>query len=244
MIAIIDYGMGNLRSVSKALEKVGGKVEITADSERIRKAEAIVFPGVGAFSRAMSNLTDLNLLPVLSEVIQLKKYFLGICLGFQLLFTESEEGNCKGLNIIKGKVKRFNFPGLKVPHMGWNQAEFKTTKSLRAIAKQSDEVVARHEVPWQSQKSEGLPHLLCSLAMTPKFKILNGIPNNSYFYFVHSYYGEPEDKKVIAATTFYGLEFPSVICKENVFAVQFHPEKSQKIGLQLLKNFVKLVEKC
>ena len=206
MIAIIDYGMGNLRSVSKALEKVGGKVEITADSERIRKAEAIVLPGVGAFSRAMSNLKELNLLPVLSEVIQLKKYFLGICLGFQLLFTESEEGNCKGLNIIKGKVKRFNSPGLKVPHMGWNTIKFRIQDS--------------------------------------GFKILNGIPNNSYFYFVHSYYGEPEDKKVIAATTFYGLEFPSAICKENVFAVQFHPEKSQKIGLQLLKNFVKLVEKC
>ena len=207
MIAIIDYGMGNLRSVSKALEKVGGKVEITADSERIRKAKAVVLPGVGAFSRAMSNLKELNLLPVLSEVIRLKKYFLGICLGFQLLFTESEEGNCKGLNIIKGKVKRFNFSGLKVPHMGWN-----TIRKIR------------------NPKSE--------------IQILNNIPNDSYFYFVHSYYGEPEDKNAVAATTFYGLEFPSAICKENVFATQFHPEKSQEIGLQLLENFVQLVEKC
>ena len=207
MIAIIDYGMGNLRSVSKALEKVGGKVEITADSERIRKADAVVLPGVGAFSRAMSNLKELNLLPVLSEVIQLKKYFLGICLGFQLLFTESEEGNCNGLNIIKGKVKRFNFQGLKVPHMGWN--------TIRKI-----------------------PNPKCQMP------ILDNIPNDSYFYFVHSYYGEPEDKKVIAATTFYGLEFPSAICKENVFATQFHPEKSQDIGLQLLENFVQLVKKC
>ncbi len=197
-----------MRSVSKALEKVGGKVEITANSARIRKAEAIVLPGVGAFSRAMSNLEKLNLVPVLLETIKLKKYFLGICLGFQLLFTESEEGNCNGLDIIKGKVKRFNLPKLKVPHMGWNTVKFGNQNSKL------------------------------------KTRILHNIPDSSYFYFVHSYYGEPEDKKVIAATTFYGKEFPAAICKGNIFATQFHPEKSQKIGLQLLKNFVGLVEKC
>lgn len=208
MIAIVDYGMGNLRSVSKALEKVGGKIEITADSERIRKAKAVVLPGVGAFSQAMTNLKKLNLLSVLTEVIQLKKYFLGICLGFQLLFTESEEGNCKGLNIIKGKVRKFNFPGLKVPHIGWNTIKLKV----------------------KSEKS--------------KVKIFNGIPDNSYFYFVHSYYGEPKNKNVVTATTLYGLQFASVVCKENLFAVQFHPEKSEKLGLQFLKNFVELVERC
>ncbi len=208
MIAIVDYGMGNLRSVSKALERVGAKVEVTSDSKKIKKAKAVVLPGVGAFSQAVVNLEKLNLLSVLAEVIELKKPFLGICLGFQLVFTESEEGNCKGLGIIKGRVKRFNLAGFKIPHMGWNTIKLKV-------------------------KSEKL-----------KVKVLEGIPDSSYFYFVHSYYGEPEDKDVVVATTSYGLEFASVIHKENLFAVQFHPEKSQEIGLQLLKNFVRLVERC
>jgi len=204
MIAIVDYGMGNLRSVSKALERVGAKVEVTSDSKKIKKAKAVVLPGVGAFSQAVVNLEKLNLLSVLAEVIELKKPFLGICLGFQLVFTESEEGNCKGLGIIKGRVKRFNLAGLKIPHIGWNQIKIKKSK----------------------------------------VKIFDSIPNNSCFYFVHSYYGEPEDKDVVVATTSYGLEFASVIHKENLFAVQFHPEKSHEIGLQLLKNFVRLVERC
>jgi len=217
MIAIIDYGMGNLHSVKKAIEKVGGRTILSNSMKEITSAEGIVLPGVGAFKSAMHNLKRLKLLDIIYKAIEANKPFFGICLGLQLLFTESEEdGGCKGLNVFKGKVKRFDFAShirfrtsqpLKVPHMGWNQVQ--------------QLPITNYQLP-----------------------ILRGIPDGSYFYFVHSYYVQPKDKSIIATVTDYGIKFVSSISKGNLFACQFHPEKSQKLGLQLLKNFVELVEKC
>ncbi|MGB9823188.1 imidazole glycerol phosphate synthase subunit HisH [Thermodesulfovibrio sp.] len=199
MIAVVDYGMGNIRSVSRALEAVEAQVKITQNAEDIKNARAIVLPGVGAFSDCMENLSELGLLQTIKEEIVNGKPYLGICLGMQILFSESEEfGFCKGLDIFKGRVVRFNLPRqYKIPHMGWNVVKFKR-----------------------------------------KNKILEGIPDNSYFYFVHSYYVVPEDERIIAGVTDYGTDFTSMIIYENIFATQFHPEKSQKTGLTLLKNFV------
>ncbi len=203
MIAIVDYGMGNIRSVSKAVEAVGGDVVITHNPELIRKSKAIILPGVGAFKDCMGNLANLGILEVIKEEIQKGKPYFGICLGMQILFSESEEfGICKGLDIFKGKVVRFNLPNeYKIPHMGWNTVSFKK-----------------------------------------KSKLLNEIPEHSYFYFVHSYYVAPEEQSVVAGVTEYGINFTSMIISENIFATQFHPEKSQKIGLKLLQNFVNLAK--
>lgn len=206
MIAVVDYGMGNLRSVGKALEAAGAEVQVTGDAKDIDEASAIVLPGVGAFHRAMENLEKLDIVPSILKSIKGGKPFLGICLGLQLLFTESEEhGIHKGLDIIKGSVKGFG-PGLKVPHMGWNQVKFKIQKSKI------------------------------------KFNVLKDVPNNAFFYFVHTYYGEPKDKDVIAATTEYGKQFASAVHKDNVWGVQFHPEKSSSLGLKILENFYSYVK--
>ena len=200
MIAVIDYGMGNLRSVCKALEKMGGEAEVIHSARDIEKAEALVLPGVGAFYQAMENLKSLGMVEPLHRALGSGKPFLGICLGLQLLFTESEEGECEGFNIIPGKVKRFKGENLKVPHMGWNGIRFKNeSKSL-----------------------------------------LEGIPENAYFYFAHSYYVEPEDEKAILTVTEYEIKFTSAIREDNIFGVQFHPEKSGEKGLKLLKNFVRI----
>ncbi|ACI21109.1 imidazole glycerol phosphate synthase subunit HisH [Thermodesulfovibrio yellowstonii] len=203
MIALVDYGMGNIRSVSKAIEAVGGEVSITQSPEEIRKAKAIVLPGVGAFRDCMSNLTELGLLEAVREEILKGKPYLGICLGMQILFTESEEfGMCKGLDLIKGKVTRFKLPqDYKIPHMGWNTVIFKK-----------------------------------------KSKLLSEISDNSYFYFVHSYYVVPEESNFVGGVTEYGIEFTSMIIYENIFATQFHPEKSQKMGLKLLSNFIQFIQ--
>jgi len=202
MIAIIDYGMGNIHSVNKALQFFGAKAIITNNAKDIQSAEKAVLPGVGAFDDAVKELEKQKLIPAIKEFIKSKKPFLGICLGMQLLFEESEEAaKAKGLAVIKGKVKRFaGNKGQKVPHMGWNQ--------LSKI------------------KSECL--------------LLKDIPDNSFVYFCHSYYPVPKDKNVIAATTDYGLEFSSIVWQDNVYGVQFHPEKSQKIGLKMVDNFVNL----
>ncbi|MEK6727022.1 MAG: imidazole glycerol phosphate synthase subunit HisH [Deltaproteobacteria bacterium] len=204
MIAIIDYGMGNLRSVQKGFEKVGHNAVVTSDKATIMDASHIVLPGVGAFPDCMRNLEEKGLLDIVPKVINSGRFFLGICLGLQLLFTESEEfGIHKGLDIIKGRVVRFNVGAyghtplhLKVPHMGWNTVAVKKRPSA-----------------------------------------LEGTEEGSYFYFVHSYYVVPEDENVVATTTGYGVEFASSICKDNLFATQFHPEKSQEKGLRILKNF-------
>ena len=206
MIAVVDYGMGNLRSVHKALEKVGYTVLVTSSPQQILDAHSLVLPGVGAFKDCIHNLEKLKLIDSILKSIKMGKPFLGICLGLQILFTESEEfGKTPGLNLIKGKVVRFprvDQPAsikLKVPHMGWNSVFIR----------------------------KGLPYF-------------NGIEDGSFFYFVHSYYVDPDDKDVIATTTSYGVEFASSIQKDNIFACQFHPEKSQRLGLQLLRNFGKV----
>ncbi len=204
MITVVDYGMGNLRSVAKALEKVGLEVKVSSKPEDIKNAKGIVVPGVGAFGDAMHNLDRLNLLqPVLSAINEGKPY-LGICLGLQILFEYGYEfGQHEGLGILKGKVIRFeNREGYKVPHMGWNQV-------------------------WIKQK-EGL---------------FSGIKEGEYYYFVHSFYAVPQDEKDTASITDYVVDFCSAVQKDNVWAVQFHPEKSQKAGLKLLENFKNFVER-
>ncbi|MDL1871352.1 imidazole glycerol phosphate synthase subunit HisH [Deltaproteobacteria bacterium PRO3] len=200
MIAILDYDMGNLRSVSKAVEDVGGKCAVTRDPKRAAKADKLILPGVGAFKDCMANLESYGLIEPIREFIASGRPFLGICLGMQLLMDESEEGGRhRGLGILPGKVRRFSPElGLKVPHMGWNRLKLK-----------------------------GKPRLLEGM-------------EGDYVYFVHSYYVAPEKKKAIAAVSDYGLEFAASLESDNIFATQFHPEKSQKVGLGLLKRFVKL----
>jgi glutamine amidotransferase len=201
MIAIIDYGMGNLRSVEKGFLKVGVEVKVTNKPEDVYRADGIVLPGVGAFRDCMQELSNLSLTDVIIEAIKKGKPYLGICLGLQVLFSESEEfGRCKGLDIFPGKVVRFETSDLKIPHMGWNELNIKNNNPL-----------------------------------------LSGIPDKSYFYFVHSYYVVPDDESLISTTTDYCVEFTSMISKDNIFAVQFHPEKSQVLGLRLLKNFGDIV---
>jgi len=203
-VSIIDYGMGNLRSVQKAFEKTGCRADIITSAQHIDDGRAIVLPGVGAFRKCYENLDRHGLVRAIERSILAGKPFLGICLGLQILFSESEEfGICPGLDIIKGRVVRFPSDQrdaggtlLKIPHMGWNAL---------TIKKQP-------------------PHL-------------NGIQSGAYFYFVHSYYVAPVDFSVVATTTGYGIEFVSSIWKDNVFACQFHPEKSQTAGLKLLRNF-------
>lgn len=199
-VAIIDYEMGNLRSVQKAFETIGCSATITRSPQVIDDASHVVLPGVGAFGDCMRNLSKFGLTPSVRKTIQSGKPFLGICLGLQLLFTKSEEfGEHKGLDILEGRVVRFcsTDKSMKVPHMGWNQIRF--------------------------------------TGQTPLFK---GIPDGSYVYFVHSYYVEPDDKTLISTTTNYGTPFASGIWKDNLFACQFHPEKSQKWGMKILKNFL------
>ncbi|MDP6685704.1 MAG: imidazole glycerol phosphate synthase subunit HisH [Candidatus Omnitrophota bacterium] len=201
MITIIDYGMGNLRSVQKAFERFTPEVRISASSKDIRSSEKIVLPGVGAFKKAMEELKKRGLVDAIIKSIESDKPFLGICLGLQLLFSESEEGKgVRGLDVFKGKVKRFEpAKGLKIPHMGWN--------AIKSKNKDVD----------------------CN--------IFNGVPDPTYMYFVHSYYVEPEDKNIILCETDYGRTFTSGICKGNLCAFQFHPEKSQSTGLKIIKNF-------
>jgi glutamine amidotransferase len=202
MIAIIDYGMGNLRSVQKGLERVGFEAMVTRDVGQIESARGVVLPGVGAFSACMENLGKFGLIEPIRELVRQAKPFLGICLGFQLLFSESEEfGKQKGLGLFPGKVIRFHpSEDLKVPHMGWNRIE-----------KQKDS------------------------------PFLDGITTGDYVYFVHSFYVAPEDPTIVATTTDYGQPFVSSIATERLFACQFHPEKSQELGLRILTNFGRFV---
>lgn len=202
MVGIIDYGMGNIHSVRKALESLGAKTLVTNNPQQIEKCDKIVLPGVGAFDDAVLELERHGLFSALQEYVKNKKILLGICLGMQLLFEKSEEGRIlKGLGILKGTVNRFkDSKKIKVPHMGWNQLKIKRGD--------------------------------CAL-----FK---GLADNSYVYFCHSYYPEPADKSEIAATTDYGTEFASIVWQDKVYGVQFHPEKSQDVGMKILKNFVQL----
>lgn len=202
MIAIVDYGMGNLRSVQRAFEYVGAKAVVTAHQETIESAAAVVLPGVGAFGKAMSNLERAGLADVIRQVIAQGRPFLGICLGLQLLFEESEEmGQHRGLGVFGGKVKRFEI-GYKVPHIGWNQIHIQRASPL-----------------------------------------LEGVADGSYAYFVHSYHVAPADPEIVLTTTDYEIDYASIVGRDNVFGIQFHPEKSQAVGLRILRNFTALVEK-
>ena len=198
MITIVDYGMGNLRSVQKAFEKVGFPAVITSKPRVVAKASRLVLPGVGAFPDCMKNLRKLKLIDPILKAVADRKPFLGICLGLQLLFEESDEfGRHKGLGLIPGRVVRFRLAkSLKVPHMGWNR--IKKVRRLQLLAE---------------------------------------IPDGAYLYFVHSYYVVPEDPDLVVTTTEHGREFCSSISRDRLFACQFHPEKSQKAGLILLKAF-------
>jgi imidazole glycerol-phosphate synthase subunit HisH len=197
-IAVVDYGMGNLRSVSKALEHVapGAEVAVTAEPEVIQKSERLVVPGQGAMPDCMRNLEASGAREAVLEAMRSKPY-LGICLGLQMLFERAEEGGTRGLGLLAGEVPRFRLQGLKIPHMGWNEV-------------------------FQAQ-----PHPLWE-----------GIADASRFYFVHSYYPAPADARLAAGTCLYGAPFTCAVARDNIFAVQFHPEKSQSAGLQLLSNFV------
>jgi glutamine amidotransferase len=206
MIAIIDYGVGNLRSVAKAFEYIGYPAVITAEPRTVRQADQVVLPGVGAFGKSMESLTRYGMVPVVREAIASGKPFLGICLGLQLLFEASAESfgaaeTVRGLGIFPGTVLQFQpDSALKVPQIGWNQ--------IGTLAKRN-----------------------------PLFR---GVSEGSYVYFVHSYYVKPTDPGIVACTTNYGIEYCSGIAVGNVFAVQFHPEKSSVVGLQILRNFARL----
>lgn len=205
MIVVIDYGMGNLHSVRKALEVVGAYAKVSDQPQDIKNAKRIVFPGVGSFGEAMKELKRRSLVQPLKDAIAEGKPFLGLCLGLQLLFDKSEEAaGVKGLSVLKGEVKKFRLKALKVPHMGWNSIK-------------------------RGSSSQG-----------PGSRILKDVPNGSYMYFVHSYYVKPKDRKTALTTTDYGIGFTSGICKDNIYGFQFHPEKSQELGLRILHNFVRL----
>ncbi len=199
MIAIVDYGAGNLRSVANAIAKVGYRTQITSQASDLFSAKAIVLPGVGAAADVMNNLNKRGLVNPIRQLINEGRPFLGVCIGLQVLFTDTEEGgrhNC--LDIISGRVRKLPI-GLKIPHMGWNQVNQKVNHP-----------------------------------------VFNGIPNEANFYFVHSYYVEPEDKSIVVGETDYDLSFCSVIARENLIATQFHPEKSGDYGLRIYTNFLKL----
>ncbi|MCX5704080.1 MAG: imidazole glycerol phosphate synthase subunit HisH [Candidatus Omnitrophica bacterium] len=202
MIAIIDYGMGNIHSVNKALQLYGAKTIVTNKPREIKSCDKVVLPGVGAFDDAMLELEKQDLKTSISGHIKNKKPFLGICLGMQLLFEKSKEAKkAKGLGILKGSVERFaDKKSLKVPHIGWNQLK----------------------------------------KVTRECQLLKDIPDGSYVYFCHSYYPQPKDANIIAAYADYGIDFPAVVWQDNLYGVQFHPEKSQATGLKIIENFVKL----
>ncbi|MCX7624814.1 MAG: imidazole glycerol phosphate synthase subunit HisH [Candidatus Sumerlaeaceae bacterium] len=201
-LVIVDYGMGNLRSVEKGLEKLGTSPVISSRPDDINDADGIIVPGVGAFGDAMGELRRLGLVETLRHRAETGVPLLGICLGLQILFERSEEApGVEGLSLVRGDVRRFSLPAeFKIPHMGWN-----------------------------------------ALEITPSSLLFAGIPNGSHVYFVHSYFVDPEEKSVVVATSEYGIRFAAAIERDNLFGVQFHPEKSQTVGLQILRNFVEIL---
>src|SRR5581483_8927096 len=202
MISVVDYGVGNLHSVAKALEKVGADIRVTSDWRDVEKSDGVVLPGVGAFKDSMDAMHRSDLAKAIKAFIASGKPFLGVCVGLQMLFSESEEfGLSKGLDVFPGRVVKFT-EGQKVPHMGWNQIQI---------------------------KKDGNP-------------LLKGLKNGDYLYFVHSYYVVPKDKTIVAAESNYGTDFTCMVWEKNVFGTQFHPEKSQTVGLKIYENFKELVK--
>ncbi len=202
MITVVDYGVGNLHSVAKALEKVGAKTHVTSDWRDVEKSDGVVLPGVGAFKDSMDAMNRSDLAKAIKSYIASGKPFLGVCVGLQMLFAESEEfGLSKGLGVFPGRVVKFA-QGQKVPHMGWNQIQV---------------------------KKNGNP-------------LLKGVKDGDFLYFVHSYYVVPENPSIVAAQCSYGVDFTCMVWEKNVFGTQFHPEKSQTVGLKIYENFKTLVE--
>jgi glutamine amidotransferase len=203
VIALLDYGAGNVRSVQKALTAAGGDVQLVPNPGTVAQADAVVLPGVGAFDDCINAMQRQELFEAARAFVSTGKPFLGICVGYQALFEKSEEFNscAAGLGIFEGSVVRFPDTEVKVPQIGWNEVQFSK----------------------------------------PDCPILQGIESGSHFYFVHSYYPQPKDESIVATRTEYGVDFVSAVWRDNVFATQFHPEKSQKVGLQLLTNFVNLI---
>ena len=204
MIGIIDYDAGNIRSVEKALSYLGEKTVVSRDPDILKSVDKVILPGVGSFGQAMENLHRYELVPVIRDMIEDGKPFLGICLGLQLLFESSEESpGAEGLGILKGKILKIpSSPGLKIPHMGWN-----------------------------------------SLQLQNNGRLFRNIPQDTYVYFVHSYYLQAQEPEIVKAVTGYGTELHASVEKDNVFACQFHPEKSGKYGLEILKNLQSLAER-
>ena len=202
MIALLDYGAGNVRSVQKALTAAGGEVALVSSPEKVARADSVVLPGVGAFDDCVNAMQQQELFGAAKDFIRTGKPFLGICVGYQALFEKSEEFSSRaaGLGVFGGRVVRFTKSEIKVPQIGWNEVEFEK----------------------------------------PECPILTGIESGSHFYFVHSYFPKPTDESIVATRTTYGESFASAAWHDNVFATQFHPEKSQKVGLKMLENFVGL----
>jgi glutamine amidotransferase len=199
MIALIDYGSGNIRSVFNALRNEGADVHLVSSAESLDHADAVVLPGVGAFGDCAKGLRDRGLWDPMQAWLESGKPFLGICVGYQLLFDESEESpGVAGFGFFKGKVKKFSTPGLKVPQIGWNQLQFRQ----------------------------------------PDHTLWRGLPQNAHVYFVHSYFPQPEDPTVVTSLSTYGETFAASAARDNVAGVQFHPEKSQDVGLGILNNFI------
>jgi imidazole glycerol-phosphate synthase subunit HisH len=202
MIAILDYGAGNLRSVAKALEVVGARPVVTSDARAIARAEGLVVPGQGSAVDAMRNLERLGLIEPVKRYVESGRPFLGVCLGEQIIFESSDEGDQPCLGLVAGRCRRLPGDGRKVPHMGWNSVRLRRAHPL-----------------------------------------LDGVPDDSYFYFVHSYYVDPADPTVTLGETDYGVRFASIVARDNVFATQFHPEKSAELGLRIYANFVRYCER-
>jgi glutamine amidotransferase len=200
IVALVDHGAGNLRSVQKALQAVGANVALTSDPEIILSAQKVVLPGVGAFADVMQGLSKRNLVEIVKEVVKAQTPLLGICVGMQMLFQVSEEhGEHDGLGFLRGRVRRFESGNLKIPQTGWNEIHPAKTTAL-----------------------------------------LQELDQNSYAYFNHSYYCLPEDENNVMAYTHYGFQYASVVGRDNLYGVQFHPEKSQQVGLKILRNFIEL----
>ena len=255
-IAIVDYGMGNLHSVRKAFEACGGAAASTRDPEEVVAADALVVPGVGSFGDCVENLSRTGLKDAIAEFIRSGKPYLGLCLGLQILFPSSEESpGTPGLGIIPGKVRRFT-GSLKIPHMGWNTIRFPapgSTGSAGAGAMGQSEGTSSSrchpgDLPTTArgalQAGSRDPALKKNDPLraghrpTGQCPLFRGIEDGSYVYFVHSYYPEPEDGALAAAVTDYGVTFASAVWKGNLMATQFHPEKSQRVGLAMVRNFV------
>jgi len=237
-IGIIDYGMGNLRSVQKAIQSVGGEAVILRSADKIKQIDKLILPGVGAFADGMEHLQRMGWIDPLRQWIESGRPFLGICLGMQLLFDYSQEGDVAGLCILSGQVVRFDEirggERIKVPHMGWNTLTW--TRNDPLLSELPTQELPPEAIPLKPQDSSLNPPQLPEATTTPG-TLLGTLPGAGAVYFVHAYYVEPADTSIISARADYGGPFCASIWRDNVWAMQFHPEKSQRVGLSILRQF-------